>query len=89
MSIIPLRDLLSEIIDSHSDPDNPDYNQCDVDPCAWCESAIVHIAEMVLRKIGGDAAYNPPTVKPARSVQVTYKRIGKMKPRQFPADLLP
>ena len=61
MSIIPLRDLLSEIIDSHSDPDNPDYNQCDVDPCAWCESAIVHIAEMVLRKIGGDAAYNPPS----------------------------
>lgn len=46
MSIIPLRDLLSEIIGSHSDQDSPDYNQCDICPCAWCESAKAHIDAM-------------------------------------------
>jgi hypothetical protein len=46
MTPVPLRNLLSEIIDSHADPDNPDYNQCDIDPCAWCESAKAHIAAM-------------------------------------------
>ena len=98
MSIIPLRDLLSEIIDSHSDPDNPDYNQCDIDQCAWCESANAHIAAMDDPRplpetidnshYGREDLYNRPPVKPVRSVQVTYKHIGKMKPRQFPPELL-
>ena len=35
-----------------------------------------------------DCAYNRPHAKPVRSVQVTYKHIGKMKPRQFPPELL-
>ena len=41
-TIIPLRDLLKEIILNHSDPNNPDYNECDKEPCAWCLSAIIH-----------------------------------------------
>ena len=35
-----------------------------------------------------DCSYNRPPVKPVRSVQVTYKHIGKLKPRQFPPELL-
>ncbi len=35
-----------------------------------------------------DCSYNRPPVNPVRSVQVTYKHIGKMKPRQFPPELL-
>ena len=43
---IPLRDLLAEVVMIHADPANPDYNECDVSPCAWCESARVYIDEM-------------------------------------------
>ena len=45
-NIIPLRDLLAEVVMIHADPENPDYNECDVSPCAWCESAKAHIADM-------------------------------------------
>lgn len=31
-----------------------------------------------------DCSYNRPPVKLVRSVQVTYKNIGKLKSRQFP-----
>ena len=37
---------------------------------------------------GEDLAYNHIRLKPVRSVQVTYKHIGKLKPRQFPAEVL-
>jgi len=46
IKIVPLRELLSEIIYSHADPGNPDYNECDIDLCGWCWSAKAHIAEM-------------------------------------------
>ena len=45
-NLIPLRDLLAEVAMIHADPENPDYNECDVSPCAWCESAKAHIADM-------------------------------------------
>lgn len=32
-------DLLNEVMRSHADPDSPDYNECDKDPCAWCTEA--------------------------------------------------
>ena len=32
-------DLLTEVMDWHSDPDSTEYNECDIDPCAWCELA--------------------------------------------------
>jgi len=35
-----------------------------------------------------DLYYNHVPTKPAFTVQVTYKRIGKLKPRQFPAERL-
>lgn len=95
MRPISLRNLLSEIIDSHADPDNPDYNQCDIDPCAWCWSATAHIDAMndprPLPEIIDsspyaceDLHYNHIHAKPGFTVQVTYKNIGKLKPRQFP-----
>lgn len=43
---IPVRDLLVEVLMIHADPENPGYNECDVAPCAWCESARAHIADM-------------------------------------------
>ena len=33
-------------IDIHADPDNQEYNDCDVDPCMWCLSAKSHLVEM-------------------------------------------
>ena len=33
-----------------------------------------------------DLAYNHICLKPVFSVQVVYKRTGKMKPRKFPLD---
>ena len=35
---------------------------------------------------GGEPSYSHIPVKPAFSVQATYKFIGKLKPRQFPLD---
>ena len=43
---IPLRELLQEIIDVHADPDNPEYNGCDKDPCMWCVSAKSYLEEL-------------------------------------------
>ena len=43
---VPLRELLQEIIDTHADPDNPEYNGCDVDPCMWCVSAKSHLEDL-------------------------------------------
>jgi len=33
------RELLEDTIRAHSTPDNGNYNECDKDPCAWCEEA--------------------------------------------------
>lgn len=99
IKIVPLRELLSEIIYNHADPDNPDYNECDIDLCGWCWSAKAHIAAMDDPRplpetidnshYGREDLYNHTRAKPARSVQVTYKRTGKLKPRQFPLDEAP
>ena len=32
-------DLLREVLDWHSDPESSDYNECDREPCSWCEVA--------------------------------------------------
>jgi hypothetical protein len=29
-------EMIDEIMASHNDPDSPDYNECEKDPCAWC-----------------------------------------------------
>jgi hypothetical protein len=31
--------LLREVMQSHADPTDPNYNQCDTSPCQWCEDA--------------------------------------------------
>lgn len=46
MTPVPLRELLSEIIYSHADPDDPIYNECDIELCGWCWSAKAHLAEI-------------------------------------------
>ena len=33
------RPLLQETVDSHSDPESPEYNECDTAICLWCEGA--------------------------------------------------
>lgn len=33
------RELLGEIVLQHHSPDAPEYNECDVDRCMWCERA--------------------------------------------------
>jgi hypothetical protein len=33
------RELLEDVIWKHSDSNSPEYNECDKDPCAWCEEA--------------------------------------------------
>lgn len=34
-----IRELLTEIVKRHADPDDPDYSWCDDDPCMWCVNA--------------------------------------------------
>ena len=34
-----IRNLLEEVIRWHSDPESPEYNECEKDPCLWCECA--------------------------------------------------
>ena len=34
-----LKELLGEVMRAHADPDNPEYNECDVEPCEWCTRA--------------------------------------------------
>ena len=41
-----IADLLTDVRNLHSHPDSNDYNECDKDPCNWCERAIKIIAEM-------------------------------------------
>jgi len=33
------KELLEDTLRAHSTPDNGAYNECDKDPCAWCEEA--------------------------------------------------
>lgn len=33
------RELISEVMLWHSDPESADYNECDKTPCMWCENA--------------------------------------------------
>ena len=35
--------LLREVMRWHSDPQAPEYNECDKDPCAWCTEAAMLI----------------------------------------------
>jgi hypothetical protein len=32
-------DLIAEVMQSHRDKRSPDYNECDSDPCKWCDDA--------------------------------------------------
>lgn len=34
-----IRECLTEVMRSHRDPKDADYNQCDDDPCMWCDNA--------------------------------------------------
>ena len=34
-----INSLLREVMQQHADPDAPEYNQCDTEPCNWCERA--------------------------------------------------
>ena len=38
-----LRDLLTEIMDGHSDPKSSNYNDCDTAPCEWCTQARAYL----------------------------------------------
>jgi hypothetical protein len=33
------KELLCEVMRAHADPDNPEYNECDIEPCEWCTRA--------------------------------------------------
>ena len=54
-----------------------------------CDSPHGYVTGCAHYPIEENCSYNRPPVKPVRSVQVTYKRIGKLKPRQFPLDEAP
>ena len=32
-------ELLEDVMGLHSDKESCDYNECDTDPCAWCDDA--------------------------------------------------
>lgn len=54
-------------------------------------AAVRDLAESIealsaLMQNGDDGSYTHVRLKPAFTVQATYKRIGKLKPRQFPLD---
>ena len=34
-----IRALLEDVLSEHSDPDSHGYNECNLNPCLWCESA--------------------------------------------------
>lgn len=34
-----VRPLIEEVLRIHADPNSPDYNDCDTDPCGWCVKA--------------------------------------------------
>ncbi len=36
---MPASELLREILTEHADPQSPNYNECDTDPCEWCVNA--------------------------------------------------
>jgi len=38
--------LLDEVMWWHCDPDSPDYNGCDTEPCSWCAKAASTLAHM-------------------------------------------
>ena len=40
-----VKPLIQEIMDIHADPDMAEYNECDTDPCMWCEQAKAAIGE--------------------------------------------
>ena len=37
-------ELLDELMGWHADPDDEHYNECDTDPCNWCERAKIVVA---------------------------------------------
>ena len=37
---VEIKALLSEIYRSHSDPNDPGYNECDKGRCFWCERVV-------------------------------------------------
>ncbi len=43
-----IQELLQEVVDGHSDPDSPDYNECDKpgEMCMWCDNALKAIDEI-------------------------------------------
>ncbi len=58
---------------------------------AKLNDAVRDLAESIealqaLMQNGDDGSYTHVPLKPAFTVQATYKRIGKLKPRQFPLD---
>ena len=32
-------ELIREVMGWHCDPDSPEYNECEREPCYWCEQA--------------------------------------------------
>lgn len=39
-----VKPLMQEIMDVHADPREAEYNECDTDPCMWCEQAKAALA---------------------------------------------
>lgn len=39
------RELIEEVLLWHSDPELPEYNECDKYPCMWCENARLLLPE--------------------------------------------
>ncbi len=34
-----IKELLTDVTSAHCDPESPDHNYCEVNPCQWCEDA--------------------------------------------------
>ena len=52
--------LLQQVWTSHADPNDSDYNECDTDPCMWCEETKAAATTL--------AAHVPPRSSTAKHV---------------------
>lgn len=41
-----LERLIGEVIFAHADKNSPEYNECDIDICAWCSESKQNILEL-------------------------------------------
>ena len=38
-------DLLTDVMNTHKHPDSFCYNECDIEPCSWCERAAAILSQ--------------------------------------------